>query len=156
MLSSKNKKKKCGLSTKRKNANFLIILISGIIFMQNQTVQLTDHAIIDFTHLDHAPDGYFAAAMGWYFHGELESKVGYDLAAASEDLMLLEDGIYAGTWQGHDCTFFFWTYISDFNIAPANDPSMKHKRYRGLIVLNTDKSSFEDAHKKYTAKVQFL
>lgn len=102
--------------------------------------------IIDFVHYNEAPEGYFGAAMGWYFHGELETLVGYDIPSASVDLMTLDDGIYKGTYKGLSCTFFCWHSVEFLH------PDRRKKWHHGLIVLDTDVSSLTYANFHYNKR----
>lgn len=106
-------------------------------------------AVIEFDNLNNPPEGFHASAMGWYFHGELENMVGFDIPSASVDLREVPDGIYAGSYKGLDCTFFNWSYIDE-------DRYSKTKRHRGFIVLNTDKEAYEFAELAYRTKRQNL
>lgn len=106
-------------------------------------------AVIEFDNLNNPPEGFYASAMGWYFHGELEYMVGYDIPSASVDLMKVPDGIYAGSYKGLDCTFFNWSVIEEYG-------SVKKRRHRGFIVLNTDKKAYEFAELAYRTKRQNL
>lgn len=106
-------------------------------------LQVTD--VIEFENLNTPPEGFYASAMGWYFHGELQDMVGYDIPSASVDLMEVPDGIYAGSYKGLECTFFNWSYIDE-------DRYSKTKRHRGFIVLNTDKAAYEFAELAYRTK----
>lgn len=105
--------------------------------------------VIKFDNLNNPPEGFYASAMGWYFHGELETLVGYDIPSASVDLREVADGIYAGSYKGLDCTFFNWSYNESFG-------SIKKRRHRGLIVLNSDTESYEYAKLAYETKRQNL
>lgn len=105
---------------------------------------LKSKSVIEFDNLNDPPEGFYASAMGWYFHGQLEDMVGFDIPSASVDLREVEDGIYAGTYKGLECTFFNWSYI--------DDGYSKKRRHRGLIVLNSDKKSYDFAQLAYDSK----
>lgn len=107
------------------------------------------NAVIEFDNLNNPPEGFYASAMGWYFHGELQDMVGFDIPSASVDLIEVQDGIYAGSYKGLDCTFFNWSYIE-------GDSYSKKRRHRGLIVLNSDKKAYEFAQLAYEAKRKHL
>lgn len=94
--------------------------------------------IFDFTLSDKAPEGYFTGAMGWYLHGKLDSLAGGDLCATSTDPRAYEDGIYPATCLGHECTFYFWSYYMG-----------DHRKFRGLVVLNSDMKSRIYAQKQF-------
>jgi hypothetical protein len=107
------------------------------------------NAVIEFDSLNNPPEGFYASAMGWYFHGELQDMVGFDIPSASVDLIEVADGIYAGTYKGLDCTFFNWSYIEE-------DTYSKKRRHRGFIVLNSDKTAYDFAQLAYDTKRKYL
>ena len=47
------------------------------------------NAVIEFDSLNDPPEGFYASAMGWYFHGELQDMVGFDIPSASVDRLQL-------------------------------------------------------------------
>lgn len=97
--------------------------------------------VIEFDNLNEPPVGFYASAMGWYFYGELEKMVGFDIPSASVDLREVSDGIYAGSYKGLDCTFFNWSYMEN-----------NRRRHRGFIVLDSDKKSYALAQFAYETK----
>lgn len=107
------------------------------------------NTVIEFDNLNEPPEGFYASAMGWYFHGELESQVGFDIPSASVDLRNVEDGIHAGLYKGQDCTFFNWSIVEP-------DSPTQQRRHRGFIVLNSDKKAYEFAKFAYETKRKYL
>jgi hypothetical protein len=88
-----------------------------------------------------------------YLHGDLESMVGYDIFSILKFDLLdneiddrwvsegLKEGIYQGRCLGKEVTYFRWK---------------NGRRSSGLVVLNTDKESYQDALKKYKEKADFI
>ena len=80
-----------------------------------------------------------------YLHGDLQDRVGYDIfnmlraelkpEQINENWLSDEfaEGIYQCVCMGEPCTFFRW----------------KRMHYKGLVVLNADKESYEYASKCY-------
>lgn len=99
--------------------------------------------------------------FGWYLHGELEDKVGFDIASMlvnpsdprfvmdyveplNKDYYYLKDGIYSVAVIGIDepCIGYFW------------EGPLYHQN--GLICLASDKQANDDARAKYEQKAQHL
>jgi len=90
-----------------------------------------------------------------YLHGKLEEDAGYDIFGVINPLLKtekhtnyviseMEDGAYPCTFEGKDCTFFFWN--------DKNNP----ERHRGLVVYNDDEEGFNYALKSFNERAKCL
>ena len=98
---------------------------------------------------DFLPDIFVRASFS-YLHGELESMAGYDIfSILKSDLNVneieegrwvsggLPEGIYHGVCMGKEVTYFRWE---------------NGRRFSGLVVLNSDKESYDYALEQYNNK----
>ena len=76
---------------------------------------------------------------GTFLHGELQSKLGYDIFSFNQETNF-EEGIHSITVNGISCYFYLWKTTSiDSNIIP----------WRGLLVIQTDLESVKYAQECY-------
>lgn len=113
--------------------------------MKNETIYTIVPDTIDGNYIGDYKHEDVVRASWCYLHGDLEDKVGYDIFSMLRaelkpeqiDEKWLSDefpgGIYQCVCMGEPCTFFRW----------------KTDKWRGLVVLNSDKESYEYASKCY-------
>jgi hypothetical protein len=117
-----------------------------MLVMNNETIYTIVPKTIDGKSIGDYTREELVRPSSCYLHGELEEMVGYDILnmlrselepeQINEHGYLTEEfgpGIYSCVCMGEPCTFFRWERL----------------HYMGLIVLNTDKESYEYASKCY-------